>query len=98
MNEKKIDLSDLNMTDEELFAPDNHDELESERITAPRYSYWHSVFRVFFKKKINIVLLLLKLTRKLIFLAAGALLIAVGIYTGVIDAPVGLLALPFFAI
>ena len=47
---------------------------------------------------INIVLLLLKLTRKLIFLAAGALLIAVGIYTGVIDAPVGLLALPFFAI
>ena len=46
---------------------------------------------------INIVLLL-KLTRKLIFLAAGALLIAVGIYTGVIDAPVGLLALPFFAI
>ena len=34
----------------------------------------------------------------LIFLAAGALLIAVGIYTGVIDAPAGLLALPFFAI
>ena len=33
MNEKKIDLSDLNMTDEELFAPVNHDELESERIT-----------------------------------------------------------------
>ena len=59
MNEKKIDLSDLNMTDEELFAPVNHDELESERITAPRYSYWHSVFRVFFKKKINIVLLLI---------------------------------------
>ena len=59
MNEKKIDLSDLNMTDEELFAPVNHDELESERITAPRYSYWYSVFRVFFKKKINIVLLLI---------------------------------------
>lgn len=59
MNEKRIDLSDLNMTDEELFAPVNHDELESERITAPRYSYWHSVFRVFFKKKINIVLLLI---------------------------------------
>ena len=59
MNEKKIDLSDLNMTDEELFAPVNHDDLESERITAPRYSYWHSVFRVFFKKKINTVLLLI---------------------------------------
>ena len=39
MNEKKIDLSDLNMADEELFSPVNHDELESERITAPRYSY-----------------------------------------------------------
>ena len=59
MNEKKIDLSDLNMSDEELFAPVNHDDLESERITAPRYSYWHSVFRVFFKKKINTVLLLI---------------------------------------
>lgn len=59
MNEKKIDLSDLNMADEELFSPVNHDELESERITAPRYSYWYSVFRVFFKKKINIVLLLI---------------------------------------
>ena len=59
MNEKKIDLSDLSMSDEELFAPVNHDDLESERITAPRYSYWHSVFRVFFKKKINTVLLLI---------------------------------------
>ena len=36
MSEKKIDLSELNMTDEELFAPVNHDELESEKITAPR--------------------------------------------------------------
>ena len=45
------------MSEEELFAPVNHDELESERITAPRYSYWRSVFRVFFRKKINIVIL-----------------------------------------
>ena len=37
----------------------DHDELASERITAPRYSYWHSVFRVFFRKKINIVILAL---------------------------------------
>ncbi len=44
---------------EELFAHvDNNDE-EAERITAPRYSYWHSVFRVFFRKKINIVILCL---------------------------------------
>lgn len=58
MSEKKIDLTDLNMTEEELFAPVNHNDLDSEKITAPRYSYWHSVMRVFFKKKLNIFLLL----------------------------------------
>ncbi len=57
MSEKRIDLSELNMSDEQLFAPLNHDELESEKITAPRYSYWKSVFRVFFRKKINIIVL-----------------------------------------
>lgn len=57
MAEKKIDVSELNMSEEQLFAPVNHDDLESEKITAPRYSYWASVFRVFFRKKINIVLL-----------------------------------------
>ncbi len=45
------------MTDAELFTVVNHSDLESEKITAPRYSYWHSVFRVFFRKKINIVML-----------------------------------------
>ena len=45
------------MTDAELFAPVDHNELESERITAPRYSYWKSVFRVFFRKKVNIAIL-----------------------------------------
>ncbi len=49
------------MSDEELFAPVKNDELESEKITAPRYSYWKSVFRVFFGKKINIVILSLLL-------------------------------------
>ena len=53
----KINLDKFNMSDAELFARVNHDELESEKITAPRYSYWRSVFRVFFRKKINIVLL-----------------------------------------
>lgn len=45
------------MSDEELFSVINHSDLESEKITAPRYSYWQSVFRVFFRKKINIVML-----------------------------------------
>ena len=31
------------MSDEELFAVVNHSDLESEKITAPRYSYWNSV-------------------------------------------------------
>ena len=57
MSEKRIDLSELNMSEDELFSQVNHDELESEKITAPRYSYWQSVFRVFFKKKINIIVL-----------------------------------------
>ena len=45
------------MSDAELFASMDHSELESEKITAPRYSYWKSVFRVFFRKKINLVIL-----------------------------------------
>ena len=52
-------LEHLNMSDEELFTRIDHDSLESEKITAPRYSYWHSVFRVFFRKRINIVILAL---------------------------------------
>ncbi len=53
----KIDLSQLNMSDAELFAPMDINLMESEKITAPRYSYWRSVLRVFFRKKINVVLL-----------------------------------------
>ena len=49
----------LGLSDEELFSIISHDELESEKITAPRYSYWSSVFRVFFRKKINIAILAL---------------------------------------
>lgn len=45
------------MPDAELFAPVNHDDLASEKITAPRYSYWKSVFRVFFRNRVNIVVL-----------------------------------------
>lgn len=49
--------NEMNLSDAELFQLIDHDSLESEKITAPRYSYWASVFRVFFKKKINIFLL-----------------------------------------
>ena len=51
------DLDEFNMSEEELFSRVDHNNVDSEKITAPRYSYWHSVFRVFFKKKINIVIL-----------------------------------------
>ena len=57
MSDNLVNLDGLNLSDAALFAPVNHDELESEKITAPRYSYWQSVFRVFFRKKINIILL-----------------------------------------
>ena len=59
MDNNLFDFSELNMTKEELFAPVDRDELASERITAPRYSYWKSVFRVFFRNKINIIALAL---------------------------------------
>jgi oligopeptide transport system permease protein len=57
MTENKINLDEFGLSEQELFAPVSHDELASEKITAPRYSYWRSVFRVFFRKKINIVVL-----------------------------------------
>ncbi|MCM1182392.1 MAG: ABC transporter permease [Roseburia sp.] len=53
------DLESFGLSDEELFARVDHNDTDSERIAAPRYSYWRSVFRVFFKKKINIVILAL---------------------------------------
>ena len=59
MNDELFDLSDLGMSEEELFSPISHDDLESEKITAPRYSYWKSVFRVFFRNKMNIFALAL---------------------------------------
>ncbi|MCD8022981.1 MAG: ABC transporter permease [Lachnospiraceae bacterium] len=55
--EEWINLDEFGLSDEELFAQMPMDETGIERITAPRYSYWHSVFRVFFRKKTNIVVL-----------------------------------------
>jgi len=57
MSDKLTNLDEFNMSEEELFSLADRDELASEKITAPRYSYWHSVFRVFFRKKVNIFIL-----------------------------------------
>lgn len=57
MEKQMINLEHLNMSEAELFTRIDHDQLESEKITAPRYSYWKSVFRVFFRNKLNIVIL-----------------------------------------
>ena len=43
-------------TPQELFAPVDYEE-EQEHIDAPAYSYWKSVWRVFFGKKSNYLLL-----------------------------------------
>ena len=53
MTEKIVNLDEFNMSDEELFSRVDNNSVDSEKITAPRYSYWQSVFRVFFKKKIT---------------------------------------------
>ena len=53
------DYSKLGLSTQELFSRVDHSETESEKIAAPKYSYWQSVFRVFFRKKINIIILLL---------------------------------------
>lgn len=57
--ENLINLDDLKMSEEELFSRIDNDSVSAEKITAPRYSYWKSVFRVFFRKKINIFVLML---------------------------------------
>ena len=75
MADKLYNLDKFNLSEEELFSTVDRDSLESERITAPRYSYWHSVFRVFFRKKINIIILSI----------LAALLIFTYVYPSVID-------------
>ena len=59
MKNEKVNVSALGLSEEELFSRVENDSTSAEKITAPRYSYWKSVFRVFFKKKINIVVLCL---------------------------------------
>lgn len=57
MENEFVKIDDLGLSEDELFTRVELDDLASERITAPRYSYWRSVVRVFFRKKINIVAL-----------------------------------------
>ncbi len=57
MAQELINFEKTGLTDEELFTFVDHSAMESEKITAPRYSYWRSVFRVFFRKKLNIFIL-----------------------------------------
>lgn len=59
MNNELIDLSDLGFSEEELFSHHDNSAADAEKITAPRYSYWRSVLRVFFRKRINIVILII---------------------------------------
>ncbi len=49
-------MNNVNKNDD-LFRFIDRDTAKSEKIIAPRYSYWKSVFRVFFRKKSNWVLL-----------------------------------------
>ena len=44
---------------DELFHFIDSNAIDSEKIIAPRYSYWRSVFRVFFRKKSSLVMLIL---------------------------------------
>ncbi len=57
MKDYSEEYSKLGLSTEELFSPYEHSEKESEKIAAPKYSYWQSVFRVFFRKKTNIIIL-----------------------------------------
>lgn len=47
--------------DPSLFDFADFDETESEHITAPRYSYWKSVWRTFFKSKFTVIVAIIML-------------------------------------
>ena len=63
-------MSEMSNRNDDLFRFIDNDSIQSEKIIAPRYSYWASVFRVFFRKKINIVLIIF-----FIILLAGSFII-----------------------
>ena len=51
--------TNVNNPADDRFRRIDINKIQAEKITAPRYSYWASVFRVFFRKKINIALIVL---------------------------------------
>lgn len=58
IEKQAFDLEKFNAAPEdELFQFVDISTINSERITAPRYSYWKSVFRIFFKKPSNWIML-----------------------------------------
>ena len=59
MQNDKAETGASGLTDAELFSRVETDTADAEHIAAPRYSYWKSVFRVFFRKRLNIVILVL---------------------------------------
>ncbi len=72
-NKAALDMDKIKTQDEnELFYFVDNNTAASERITAPRYSYWKSVFRIFFKKKSNWVILFI-----FVLLILGAYLLPV---------------------
>ncbi|MBO7677351.1 MAG: ABC transporter permease [Erysipelotrichaceae bacterium] len=50
---------DNNNNEKDLFSFADFDEYESEHIAAPRYSYWKSVWRTFFKDKFTVAVAIL---------------------------------------
>ena len=54
MNENK---NNVPQSTDDLFRFIDSNSISSEKIVAPRYSYWKSVFRVFFRKKSSIIML-----------------------------------------
>ena len=56
---KSADAGERLKDQAELFRFVDSDVFSSEKIIAPRYSYWKSVFRVFFRKKSSIIMLVL---------------------------------------
>ena len=59
MNDENVNVTPAEELDASGFSVIGNDAISSEKIIAPRYSYWRSVFRVFFRNKGNIFLIAL---------------------------------------
>ena len=64
-----MSIRNTKIQDVNLFEFADFDELQSEHIAAPRYSYWKSVWRTFFKNKFTVSVAVL-----LLFIIAFALI------------------------